>query len=111
MGKHVIVGAGQVGRHLAELLPAQGHEVTVVSRSGAGPENVARIAADATDRDRLIEITGGADALYNVAAPPYTRWPQDGHRSPPRCWPPPKRLARYWLPRATSTSTAGWRAR
>jgi nucleoside-diphosphate-sugar epimerase len=80
MGKHVIVGAGQVGRHLAELLPAQGHEVTVVSRSGAGPENVARIAADAADRDRLIEITGGADALYNVAAPPYTRWPQD--------WPP-----------------------
>jgi nucleoside-diphosphate-sugar epimerase len=80
MGRHVIVGAGQVGRHLAELLPAQGHEVTVVSRSGAGPENVARIAADATDRDRLIEITRGADALYNVAAPPYTRWPQD--------WPP-----------------------
>jgi nucleoside-diphosphate-sugar epimerase len=74
------VGAGQVGRHLAELLSAQGQEVTVVSRSGTGPENVARIAADATDRDRLIEITRGADVLYNVAAPPYTRWPQD--------WPP-----------------------
>jgi nucleoside-diphosphate-sugar epimerase len=76
MGKHVIVGAGQVGRHLAELLATQGHDVTVVTRSGSGPENVTRIAADATDRDRLIEITKGADALYNVAAPPYTRWPQ-----------------------------------
>jgi len=80
MGKHVIVGAGQVGRHLAELLATQGHDVTVVTRSGSGPENVTRIAADATDRDRLIEITKGAGALYNVAAPPYTRWPQE--------WPP-----------------------
>jgi Trk K+ transport system NAD-binding subunit len=57
MGKQVIVGAGQVGRHLAEMLPTQGHEVTVVTRSGVGPENVAKIAADATDRKRLIEIT------------------------------------------------------
>jgi saccharopine dehydrogenase-like NADP-dependent oxidoreductase len=37
MGKHVIVGAGQVGRHLAELLSAQGQEVTVVSRSAPAP--------------------------------------------------------------------------
>jgi hypothetical protein len=39
------------------MLPTQGHEVTVVTRSGVGPENVAKIAADATDRKRLIEIT------------------------------------------------------
>lgn len=77
MGKHVIVGGGQVGQHLAELLPTQGHEVTVVTRSGSGPKNVARIAADATDRDRLVQIASGADALYNVASPPYTRWPQE----------------------------------
>lgn len=58
MGKRVIVGAGQVGRHLAGLLPTHGHEVTVTRRSGFGPENVARIAADATDRDLL--TPGGA---------------------------------------------------
>ncbi len=92
MGRHVIVGAGQAGRHLAELLATQGHDVTVVTRSGSGPENVTRIAADATDRDRLIEITKGADALYNVAAPPYTRWPQD--------WPP---LAAALLAAAAAT--------
>jgi len=80
VAKHVIIGAGQVGRHLAGLLAAQGHEVTVVTRSGSGPEHVTRVAADAADRDRLVEIARGADALYNVAAPPYTRWPQD--------WPP-----------------------
>jgi nucleoside-diphosphate-sugar epimerase len=92
MGRHVIVGAGQVGRHLAELLATQGHDVTVVTRSGSGKGNVTRIAADATDRDRLIEITKGADALYNVAAPPYTRWPQD--------WPP---LAAALLAAAVAT--------
>jgi nucleoside-diphosphate-sugar epimerase len=92
MGRRVIVGAGQVGRHLAELLGTQGHDVTVVTRSGSGPENVTRIAADATDRDRLIEITKGADVLYNVAAPPYTRWPQD--------WPP---LAAALLAAAVAT--------
>lgn len=37
MGKHVIVGAGQIGRLLAERLVADGYEVTVVSRSGSGP--------------------------------------------------------------------------
>jgi nucleoside-diphosphate-sugar epimerase len=80
MGKHVIVGAGQVGRNLAELLPTLGHEVTVVTRSGSGPQSVATVAADATDRDRLTEVVKGVDVLYNVASPPYTRWPQE--------WPP-----------------------
>jgi nucleoside-diphosphate-sugar epimerase len=95
MGRHVIVGAGQVGRHLVELLATQGHDVTVVTRSGSGPGKVTRIAADATDRDRLIGITKGTDVLYNVAAPPYTRWPQD--------WPP---LADALLAAAAATGAA-----
>ncbi|MEV4006673.1 NAD-dependent epimerase/dehydratase family protein [Actinomadura sp. NPDC049753] len=80
MGKHVVVGAGQVGRGLAGLLAEQGHEVVVVSRSGSGPDSAPTVAADATDQNRLIEITKGADALHNCAAPPYHRWPQE--------WPP-----------------------
>ncbi|MFD0479114.1 NAD(P)-binding domain-containing protein [Nonomuraea thailandensis] len=35
MGKHVVVGSGQVGAHLAGKLLTQGHEVVVVTRSGA----------------------------------------------------------------------------
>jgi nucleoside-diphosphate-sugar epimerase len=80
MGKHVVVGAGQVGNHLAEHLTTQGHDVTIVSRSGSGPEGVARVAANAADRDRLAEIAKGADVLYNCVNPPYHRWAQD--------WPP-----------------------
>jgi nucleoside-diphosphate-sugar epimerase len=80
MGKHVIIGAGQVGHRLAELLSTQDHEVVVVTRSGSGPAGVTRVAASAADRDRLTQITKGADALYNCMNPRYHRWPQD--------WPP-----------------------
>ncbi|GII60335.1 NAD-dependent epimerase [Sphaerisporangium krabiense] len=82
MGKHVVVGAGQVGARLVELLAGEGHEVVIVTRSGAGPElpGVTRVAADAGDAGRLTEVARKADALYNCANPRYHRWPQD--------WPP-----------------------
>jgi nucleoside-diphosphate-sugar epimerase len=82
MGKHVVVGAGQVGSEVARLLAEQGHEVVLVSRSGSGPElpGIRKVAADAADRERLIPLTRGADALYNCVNPRYHRWAQD--------WPP-----------------------
>jgi nucleoside-diphosphate-sugar epimerase len=80
MGKHVIVGAGQVGVHLAERLVQRGHDVVVVTRSGSGPEGVERVAADVADRGRLTEVAKGADTLYNCVNPQYHRWVQD--------WPP-----------------------
>ncbi|TDD37260.1 NAD-dependent epimerase/dehydratase family protein [Actinomadura sp. KC06] len=80
MGKHVIVGAGQVGAHLAGRLVERGHDVVVVTRSGSGPDGVERIAADVTDQARLTGIAAGADALYNCVNPRYHRWTQD--------WPP-----------------------
>lgn len=92
MGKHVIVGAGQVGGHLAGRLRERGHRVTVVTRSGSGPAGVERIAADAADRARLTEVAEGADALYNCVNPRYHRWPRD--------WPP---LAASFLGAAEDT--------
>lgn len=80
MGRHVIAGAGQVGSPLAQLLLAQGHEVVVISRSGSGPAEVERVAADIKDSERLIDITKGADALHNCAGPAYTSWAKE--------WPP-----------------------
>ncbi|MFI0405107.1 NAD-dependent epimerase/dehydratase family protein [Actinomadura sp. 3N508] len=80
MGKHVIVGAGQVGAHLAGRLAGRGHDVTVVTRSGSGPDGVRKVAADVADQARLTEIAKGADALYNCVNPRYHRWTQD--------WPP-----------------------
>lgn len=77
MSRHVIVGAGPVGSHTAQLLVAAGHQVVVVTRSGRGPQiaGVERVAADASDAARLTEIATGATALYNCANPSqYGTW-------------------------------------
>ncbi|MGD9525478.1 NAD-dependent epimerase/dehydratase family protein [Pseudonocardia sp.] len=80
MGLHVVVGSGAVGSATARLLRAEGHDVRMVSRSGRGPAEVERIAADAADPERLSVLARGADALYNCANPAYHRWATD--------WPP-----------------------
>lgn len=81
--KHVIVGAGPVGRELAVLLSAQGKAVVAVTRSGRGAsaDGVTNVAGDASDSETLSRIADGAVALYNCANPAdYTTW-QD-------VWPP-----------------------
>jgi nucleoside-diphosphate-sugar epimerase len=82
MSLHVIVGAGPVGTSAARLLVERGERVRIISRRGAGPQHPAieLVAADATQSDRLAELTRGAAALYNCANPPYHRWLTD--------WPP-----------------------
>jgi nucleoside-diphosphate-sugar epimerase len=82
MALHVIVGAGKVGATAAELLAERGERVRLITRHGGGPEHPAieRVAADATDAERLTALTGGAEALYNCANPLYHRWLTD--------WPP-----------------------
>jgi nucleoside-diphosphate-sugar epimerase len=79
---HVIVGAGAIGSATARLLAGRGESVRVVTRSGSGPDlpGVERVAADATDAERLTELTTGAAALYNCANPQYHQWFRD--------WPP-----------------------
>jgi nucleoside-diphosphate-sugar epimerase len=82
MTRHVIVGAGPIGTAAARTLAERGERVTVVTRRGGGPEHPAieRVAADATDADRLTAIAEGAAALYNCANPRYHQWFAD--------WPP-----------------------
>lgn len=82
MPLHVIVGAGPVGSATAALLVDQGEQVRMVTRSGGGPEHpgIERVAADASDADRLTGLTRSAVALYNCVNPLYHRWLTD--------WPP-----------------------
>lgn len=83
MAKYVVMGAGAVGQNTARELVAAGHEVRLVSRSGRGAHlhGVEPVAADATDADRVTELTRGADALVNALNPPdYSTWDRD--------WPP-----------------------
>ncbi|MGH3762401.1 NAD-dependent epimerase/dehydratase family protein [Actinophytocola sp.] len=82
MALHVIVGAGPVGTAAATMLADRGERVRVVTRSGGGLAHpaVERVAADATNADRLAALADGAAALYNCANPRYHRWLTD--------WPP-----------------------
>ena len=82
-GRHLVVGAGPVGRATAEELVAAGEEVLLASRSGAGPgvRGATRIALDASDVDQLGSAASGARAIYNCVNPPaYDKWPT--------MWPP-----------------------
>ena len=91
---HLVVGAGVVGSALANLLAEDGQEVIVVTRSGSGPnhKNIRRIAADASNVSKLLEIAPQAVAIYNCVNPPYHRWAKE--------WPP---LAESFLKYAEKT--------
>jgi nucleoside-diphosphate-sugar epimerase len=83
MDRHVVIGAGAVGTHTARHLVEAGHEVRMVTRSGAGPDLVGleRVAGDASDPEALRALTDGATAIYNCANPgSYTAWAE--------VWPP-----------------------
>jgi nucleoside-diphosphate-sugar epimerase len=76
---HVIIGAGPTGSGVARMLAEDGEHVRLVSRRGRGPVHprIDRIAADATDSARMIELTTGARTLFNCTMPPYDRWPSE----------------------------------
>jgi len=67
---------------VARTLAERGHQVTVVTRSGSGPQDVGieLVAADAADAEAIAKIADGAAAIYNCANPPYHKWPT--------MWPP-----------------------
>jgi len=79
---HVVVGSGPVGSGVALALAERGDRVTVVTRSGTGPQHpaVTRLAADASSAEALTAAADGAASLFNCVNPPYHRWPQE--------WPP-----------------------
>jgi nucleoside-diphosphate-sugar epimerase len=81
--RHLVLGAGPVGRATAALLAEQGEDVVLASRSGRGPEvpGARRVAVDAADTDALRTLAAGTDVLHNCLNPAdYTAWTRD--------WPP-----------------------
>lgn len=82
MGRHLVMGAGPVGRALTKELIAAGEEVTLVSRSGrsAGLGEQAS-SVDVSDVAALGAVAKRAVAMHNCLNPPsYHRWAQQ--------WPP-----------------------
>jgi len=79
MARQVVLGAGPIGRAIADQLVKQGHEVTVVTRSGTAVEGADAVAL-AGDDPRLREMLSGAAGLVVATNPPYHRWEAE--------WPP-----------------------
>ncbi|WP_055529761.1 NAD-dependent epimerase/dehydratase family protein [Streptomyces graminilatus] len=79
MSLYLVVGAGATGSATARLLADSGEQVRIVTRRGSGPVHprIERVAADATDTARLVELATGAAVLFNCAMPPYDRWPAE----------------------------------
>lgn len=79
MSLFVVVGAGPVGRETARLLAADGHDVRLVSRGGATPDDdhVSGVALDASDGQGLTRVSVGADAIFMCAMAAYTNWPAE----------------------------------
>ena len=72
---HVILGAGQIGTHLAKLLVAEGHPVRLVARSEGTPlDGVTRLRGSLADPDTARAAGRGAAVVYQCINPPYDRW-------------------------------------
>ena len=93
--EHLGVGAGLIGRPLAERLAARGDAVTVASRSGSPAHGARAIALDASDPRAFSRAAEGASTIFLCTNPPYTDWAAE--------WPPIFRAAIT----AASSSGAG----
>lgn len=75
--RHLVVGAGPVGRHVAQMLAARGSDVIVATRSGTdtGIAGVTHLKLDASGADALTAAAEGCSVIYNCANPAdYTTW-------------------------------------
>ncbi|GGN76787.1 NAD-dependent epimerase [Nocardia rhizosphaerihabitans] len=78
MTKQVVIGRGGTASVTALALAESGDHVTVISRSGLGPDHpgVDLVALDALDTAAMTEHAAGAATVFNLAMPPYHTWPE-----------------------------------
>lgn len=79
MNRHVVLGTGQIGAHVAsQLLDAGNDDVVVVSRSGrAVPLGALAINGDLTNAEFAASAAEGAEVIYFcLNAANYNSWPE-----------------------------------
>lgn len=77
MSRHIVLGAGPVGRAVVHSLLQRGIEVDVVSRSGTEIPGARAVIADVRNADHLAKVIADADAVYQASQPDYHRWPEE----------------------------------
>ncbi len=80
--QHVVIGLGNVGRHVAEQLVEENRSVIVLTRSPATQpvRGATHVTGSLHDLRGLWRSIPHADVIYNCANPPYAQWS--------RQWPP-----------------------
>lgn len=75
---HVVIGAGPLGRAVAELALRAGGRIRLVTRSGkAGLPGAESVVADVIDAGAARAACEGADVVYQCASPAYQNWPKE----------------------------------
>ena len=76
--RHVVLGAGQIGSKVAQLLLAGGHQVVLCSRTARPPSpGLSIMKIDARDAAVVARLSAGAAAVYHCASPAYHRWHEE----------------------------------
>jgi uncharacterized protein YbjT (DUF2867 family) len=74
--RHVIFGTGAIGLATLQALLRRGETVRMINRSGSAPvpEEVEVIGGNAADPRFTIDVTCGAQVVYQTLNLPYPRW-------------------------------------
>ena len=74
MNRYLVVGAGLIGRPLAERLAARGDTVTIATRSGSTAVGATSLILDASDPAAFTHAAMDALTIFLCTNPPYTDW-------------------------------------
>ena len=77
--RHVIFGTGAIGLATLDALLRRGETARMVNRSGSAPvpDQVEVIRGDAADPQFTIDVSRGAQVIYQTLNPPYSRWVEE----------------------------------
>ena len=71
---HLVVGAGLIGRPVAEQLAARGDTVTIATRSGSPAAGATALMLDAGDPQAFSQAANRVSTIFLCANPKYTAW-------------------------------------
>jgi nucleoside-diphosphate-sugar epimerase len=77
---NLVIGAGQIGKPLAERLADRGDTVTIATRSGSSARGASSVTLDAGNAAAFTAAAEGVDTIFLCSNPPYTTWTTE--------WPP-----------------------
>ena len=77
--RHIVFGTGAIGLATLEALRRRGESVRMVNRSGSArvPEGIEVVGGDAGDPEFTVDVSRGAQVIYQTLNPPYARWTEE----------------------------------